>query len=101
MNARDKIRDEFGHDNIDIAHTRREIRVYYLRDPRGVEWVPAGGGPLYRQQAIESADWLANHLEEFRELLPKSVRDFAIVFGELDCRTYPGTFRATRVPATT
>jgi hypothetical protein len=93
----DRVRDAFGYDNLEVTHG--EIRVYYLRDPRGVEWVPYSGGPLYRKQAIESAAWLARHVEEFRALLPKAIRSSRIVFGELDTRTFPGKFRPQSIPA--
>lgn len=93
----DKVRDEFGHDNIEVTHG--EIRVYYLRDPNGREWVPYGGGPLYRQQAINSAAWLARHIEKYRECLPKALRGHRIVFGELNTRSYPGKFYPQPLPA--
>lgn len=67
----EKIRDTFNHHNIQLDTRARTIQVYWIRDPRGVEWVPYGGGPLYREQAKDSARWLAAHLEEFRSLLPK------------------------------
>lgn len=96
-NMTDKVRDDFGYDNIEVMTS--EIRVYYMRDNRGVEWVPANGGPLYRQHAIESAAWLARHVEEYRSLLPKSIRAFPVVFGELNTSMFPGNFYPTRLPA--
>ncbi len=89
----DKVRDTFNHDNVQVNTATQRIEVYWMRDPQGRLWVPYSGGPLYGEQAKDTARWLAKHIEEFRSLLPKKVRDWPIVLGELDCRTFPGTFR--------
>ena len=89
---RDRIRKVFDYDTIDVCPARQEIRVYYYRDPRGREWVPYGAGPLYGESAIDQAAWLADHVEKYRDLLPKECRAWKIVYGELSTRTYPGQF---------
>ena len=88
----DKVRDSFNYHNILVDLKRREIQCHWNRNPQGRIWVPYSGGPLYDEQAKDHARWLAGHITEFRSLLPKDVRDFTIVFGELDCRTFPGDF---------
>lgn len=91
----DKVRDTFNRDGIQVNMTRQRIEVYWMRDPRGVVWLPFSGGPIYHQMAMDTAQWLAKHLEEFRCLLPKQIRDWPIVLGELSTSTYPGIFRET------
>lgn len=86
----DKVRDKFGYDTIIVE--RGEIRVYWMKGADGREWVPYGGGPLYRDSAQSHVRWLARHLHEYRQFLPKSIREYPIVIGELDTRTYPGRF---------
>ena len=98
LTLRDKIRKVFDYDIIDVSAPKQQILVYFLRDPQGREWVPYGGGPLYRESAISQAAWLARHIAEFRDLLPKACRDWAIVFGELNCRSYPGKFYPMQLP---
>ena len=92
----DKVRDIFNQDNLEVTHG--EIRVYFLRDPQGREWVPYGGGPLYRQDAIDQAAWLARHIDKYRLCLPKALRGHRIVFGELNTRTFPGKFYVMTLP---
>lgn len=87
-----RIRKRFDRDHVQVNATDKRIEVYWMRDPRGKVWIPFAGGPLYAEQAIEAAKWLQSHLEEFRSLLPKQLRDFPIVLGELDTRTFPGDF---------
>jgi len=91
-----KVRRRFKHENLEVKGG--EIRVYFIRDSMGLEWVPFGSGPLYRQSAIDYAAWLARHIEGFRSLLPKGLRGHRIVFGELNCRTYPGQFYPMALP---
>lgn len=90
---------DYQYDNMMVAHG--EIRVYYIRDPQGREWVPFGGGPLYRQQAIDQAAWLARHVDEFRCLLPRHLRQHRIVFGELSSTVYPAKFYPMALPSKT
>lgn len=96
MKPTDKVRDIFHHDNIEVVGG--EIRVYYMRDPQGREWIPYSGGPLYREQAISHAQWLFHHIQKYRECLPKRLRDYGIVYGELSCSEFPGKFRALPAP---
>lgn len=86
----DKVQNTFDRHHVQVTAT--EIQVYWMKDPRGVCWVPNGGGPLYGEHAKDTARWLAKHIEEFRSLLPKAIRTFPIVLGELDTRTFPGVF---------
>ena len=88
----EKLRRKFTHDNVQVNTTLERIEVYFMRDSQGKDWVPYGGGPLYGESARESAAWLAAHITEFRSLLPKIVRDWPIVCGCLETRTYPGVF---------
>jgi hypothetical protein len=88
----DKIRDGFNRENVQVNLKLRRIEVYWMHDIRGKIWVPYGGGPLYNDQAKDQARWLKAHLEEFRSLLPKKIRDWPIVMGELQTRTFPGIF---------
>lgn len=82
----DRVREIFDHHYVQVDAHLRQIQVYWLRDPNGREWVPFGGGPLYNESAKEQARWLKGHIEEFRSLLPKAVRDWPVLVGELDHR---------------
>ena len=93
---RDKVRKVFNSDIIDVCPVKQEIRVYFMRDPHGREWVPFSGGPLYDENAKSWAADKACQIEKFRCLLPKACRDWQIVCGELDARTYPGVFYPIR-----
>ena len=88
----DKVRTTFNRDGVQVNMTKKRIEVYWMRDPRGVVWFPFSGGPIYHQMAMDEAQWLVNHLEEFRCLLPKQIREWPIVLGELSTSTCPGIF---------
>ena len=81
----EKVRSTFDHDNVQVNPKLQRIEVYWMRSPEGRLWVPYSGGPLYGEQAKETARWLGTHIE-------KAIRDWPIVVGELDTRTFPGVF---------
>jgi hypothetical protein len=88
----DKVREIFDRDNVQVNLKDQRIECYWMLDPRGKVWVPYGGGPLYHDQAKDEARWLAKHIEEFRSLLPKAIKDWPIACGELQTSTFPGIF---------
>ncbi len=45
----DKVRDTFNRDGVQVNMTKQRIEVYWMRDPRGVVWLPFSGGPIYHQ----------------------------------------------------
>lgn len=96
MSLTDDVRDVFNREHVQVNMRERRIEVYWLRGSDGREWVPFSGGPVYREQAKDQAQWLAGHIHEFRELLPEDVQDWPIVVGELDARMYPGRFYPER-----
>jgi hypothetical protein len=98
MTLRDKVREEFDSDIIEVCAPRQEIRVYYMHDNRGVDWVPFGGGPLYGESARDWALCKAVQLETYRSLLPKACRDWKVVYGVLETRTFPGVFHPVARP---
>lgn len=91
QSIQNKLRKIFNHDNIEVHG--REIHCYYLRN-RGREWVPFGGGPLYGSVAVDHTAWLARHIETYRDLLPKVIRNYRVVFGEFS----DGKFRPLPLP---
>ena len=78
MRAQDKIRDRFKTHNILVDSRKKQINVWYGFDRNRGEWVPAAGGPIYGQAAIDHAEWLAGQIDKYRDLLPKSVRDYRV-----------------------
>ena len=87
----DRVQKVFDY-TIQANTSKRRLEVYYLRDSRGRAWVPYGGGPLYDQHAIDQSRWVAEHVEKYRDLLPRDCRNWPIVCGELSTATYPGVF---------
>lgn len=80
--------------NVKVDLSKKEIYVYWIRSPEGRLWHPYSGGPIYNDSAKQHVKWLKGHLEEFRELLPKAVRQFKIVACELQAsngKLYPVT----------
>ena len=79
----EKIRKTFDYSNIkvDSENKRIFVNLYINRNSnKNVSyWVPYSGGPLYGDQAVDLCSWLVNHITTYKELLPKSVRDFVIV----------------------
>ena len=88
----ERVQKDFNRDNVQISERAKQIQCYWNRSPDGKIWIPNSGGPLYSESAKEAAQWLAGHIEEFRSLLPKQIRDWPIVVGERDTRHYPATF---------
>ena len=98
MKLQDRVREIFNCEIVQVDLKQHQIQVYYMRGGDGVAWVPFGGGPLYHQSAINQAAWTTYHIEQYRELLPKDIRDWQIVFGELSTRTFPGQFYPQPLP---
>lgn len=81
----EKVRELFDYSNIYLNEADKKILVayYVTRRPPAYggmlsEWIPFSGGPIYGEQALKHCDWLAGHIDKYRELLPKKVRDFSI-----------------------
>lgn len=88
----DKVRKIYEREGVQVNLSLQRIECYWILDPRGKIWLPYSGGPIYGDAAKDEARWLANHIEEFRSLLPKDIRSWPVVVGELQTRTFPGIF---------
>ncbi len=81
----EKVRDIFNASNIDVNTDKEIISIWYgiTTRPRAynniqTQWIPYSGGPLYGDQALDHCAWLVNHIEKYRELLPKRIRDYSL-----------------------
>jgi len=75
------IRRRFDYSNI-YYHTGTNTIYIVWYNQGGRRWIPYGGGPLYGEYAKDVVKWLANHIETYRDLLPKTAREAKIVTGE-------------------
>lgn len=91
----DKVRKGWDRDYVQVVSGR--IEVYWLNTCQKI-WVPFSGGPLYNDQAKDAARDLKASILEFRSLLPKAIRDWPVVVGEIDSQN---RFHEERTPPET
>lgn len=82
MTLTDKVREEFGRDNIRVQNGI--IQVYWHFCTSRGAWAPLDGGPIYGEAARTSVHRLVQRILDNRDQLPIEIAGNIVLAGEMN-----------------